>query len=245
MALDTSKNGYTLAFAAVLVVVVGALLSVAAISLKPFQQKNANLEKMQNILRAVNVSVPRKEAGKFYKRYVKQALVIDDKGNVVKDPKVPAFQVDLATELKKQPDRQEFPIFVSQKDGKTYYIIPLRGHGLWGPIWGYVSLKGDLNTIYGITFGHASETPGLGAEITQQYFQSQFKSEKIFDDKGQFRAVTVIKGYADPNNDKKDDGEVDALAGATITSNGVTAMMHERLKRYIPYFKKLKMGNHV
>lgn len=245
MALNMNKNGYTLLFATLLVVIVAVLLSVAAISLKPFQKKNADLEKMQNILRAINVFVPRKEAGKFYKEYVKEALVVDSCGEVVDNPPVLAFGVDLATEVKKSPENQELPIFRAEKEGYTYYIIPLYGHGLWGPIWGYLSLKEDLNTVYGVTFDHATETPGLGAEITQHYFQVQFESEKIFDDKGNFRAVTAIKGYSDPNGDKKDDGEVDALSGATITSNGVTAMLHERLKRYLPYFKRLKMQNHA
>ena len=98
--------------------------------------------------------------------------------------------------------------------------------------------------MYGITFDHASETPGLGAEITQPYFQDQYKSEKIFDDQGHFRGIAAVKGYSDPDRDKKDDGRVDAISGATITSNGVTAMIRDRLRLYIPYFKELKMRNH-
>lgn len=244
MAWDTNKNGYTVIFATLLVVGVGTLLSVAAISLKPFQRENADLEKMQSILRAIRVQVDRSDAAESYREYIEQALVLDDSGNAVENPKTPAFHIDLATEIKKPLAAQGLPIFKAEKDGQTYYIIPLYGHGLWGPIWGYISLYSDLNTVYGITFDHASETPGLGAEITQPYFQNQYQSEKIFDEGGKFRGITAVKGYKDPNRDEKDDGRVDTISGATITSNGVTAMIYDRLQLYLPYFKKLKMRNH-
>ena len=127
-------------------------------------------------------------------------------------------------------------MFICNKEGKSFYIIPVRGKGLWGPIWGYLCLEGDMNTIYGASFGHKSETPGLGAEIETEKFQKEFTGKKIFDASGNFVSVKVIKGGAAPTNLHG----VDAISGATITSDGVTEMFKRTLNNYIPYFKKAK-----
>src|SRR5690606_1153492 len=121
--------------------------------------------------------------------------------------------------------------------GEEYYIIPLRGNGLWNAIWGYVSLKSDANTIAGTTFDHAGETPGLGAEIIKPFFEERFVDEKVFDENGNLVGVSVVKGYTDAGN--KNDHTVDIISGATITSVGVSNMIQERLKHYKTYFKSL------
>ena len=111
----------------------------------------------------------------------------------------------------------------------------MRGKGLWDAIWGYIALKDDVNTIKGAVFDHKAETPGLGAEITQTWFRKRFDDEKIFDDAGNFIGVSVAKGYQ--GGDNKDDNAIDAISGATITGDGVTDMISERLINYLPYFK--------
>ena len=112
------------------------------------------------------------------------------------------------------------------------YVFPLSGKGLWGPIWGYLSLDEDLNTVYGAYFDHKSETSGLGAEIATEHFQSQFSGKKIFNSENQFVAVKTNKRGAQNEN------EVDAISGATITSTSVSEMLESCLNKYLPYIEK-------
>jgi Na+-transporting NADH:ubiquinone oxidoreductase subunit C len=237
--MHKDSNKATFLFSSGMVVVVAVLLSVAAISLAPYQDKNIRIEKMKNILSSVGVPSETSNAEQLFKKYITEQVVLDKSGEPAPG-KVAAFDIDLKKELDKaktgDEEHQLFPLFVCKKDGKSYYIIPVRGKGLWGPIWGYLSLEGDMNTIYGASFGHKSETPGLGAEIETNNFQDQFKGKKIFDEAGNFVSVKAVKGGADP----ADLHGVDAVSGATITSNGVTEMFKRTLNNYIPYFKKTK-----
>ena len=149
-----------------------------------------------------------------------------------------AFTIKLNNEIKKPATEQRFPLYRASVDEQSYYIIPLRGAGLWDAIWGYIALKEDKNTIQGAVFDHKGETAGLGAEITQQWFQDRFVGEKIFDLQGNLVGINVSKTNNDPNDSDKDDHEVDAISGATITGDGVTDMIIERLQHYLPYFEK-------
>ena len=121
--------------------------------------------------------------------------------------------------------------------------MELRGNGLWNAIWGYISLKNDLNTIKGVSFDHKGETAGLGAEITKDWFQESFIDEKVFNNDGELIGITVLKGNNDPKNENKDDHKVDAISGSTITGDGVTSMIKERLNNYLPYFEKLNLNS--
>lgn len=221
-----------------MVVIVAVLLSLAAIGLGPYQAQNVKTEKMQNILASIGVNSEAKESEKLFNKYIKEQLVLNSKGERVTNG-ITAFDVDLKKELDKarmgKADEQLFPLFVFNKDSKWYYVIPVRGKGLWGPIWGYVALGGDMNTVYGASFGHKGETPGLGAEIDTEGFQKQFAGKKIFDESGNFVSVKVVKGGAAP----EDLHGVDAISGGTITSNGVTEMLKRTLSNYIPYFKSI------
>lgn len=236
--MNKNSSGFTFLFSSVMVIVVAVLLASAAIVLGPYQAKNIRLEKMQNILSSIGVKTTREEAEKLYNQYVKEQLVLNSKGVPVAE-KISAFDIDLKKELDKarlgKANEQLFPLFVFDKDGKLYYIIPVRGKGLWGPIWGYVALEGDLNTVYGASFGHKAETPGLGAEIETEEFQKQFKGKKIFDDAGNFVSVHLIKGGAAP----EDLHGVDAVSGGTITSTGVSEMLQRTISSYLPYFKTI------
>jgi len=102
-----------------------------------------------------------------------------------------------------------------------------------------------LNTVKGVKFGHKAETPGLGAEITKKWFENQFVGEKIFDKNGNFRGITLLKGNKDPENKDKEDHEIDAISGSTLTCNGVTEMLQERLKHYLPFFEKIKKNDQL
>ena len=231
--MDVNKNSYTLGFAAIMVVIVAALLSVAYIKLKPYQDTNIELEKKQNILSSIGITVERDAAEKAYDTYITGELVLNNKGEEVDGS---AFDIDLSKEIKKEASAQLLPLFISEVDGRAMYIIPLRGKGLWGPIWGFISLEEDLNKVYGAVFDHKGETPGLGAEINTPKFQMQFKENKTIFEGEEFISIAVIKG----RKTKGDKHAVDGISGGTITSDGVSDMLSERLSMYLPYFAKIK-----
>jgi len=228
--MNRNSNAYTFIFAIILVVIVATLLAFVSESTKEKRANNVKLEKMQNILSTIGVDVSREEAGKVFKEYVKQELSLKEDGTV--DTTIDAFKINLSHELKKPANQQRFPIYITEKEGKKFYVIPLHGAGLWDAIWGYMSLEEDKNTIVGASFDHAGETPGLGAEINQSWFEDQFKGEQIMEG-SKFVSVKVVKGGV-PTSDLHG---VDAISGGTITSDGVSDMIEERLERYLPYFK--------
>jgi Na+-transporting NADH:ubiquinone oxidoreductase subunit C len=233
--MNKNSSGFTFGFASAMVIIVAVLLSLCAIGLKSYQESNVRAEKMQNILQSVGVTAEMKDAEATFNKFIKEKVVLDISGKAVSGD-VDAFDIDLKKEQDKiktgDGDKQLFPLFVFEKDNQTYYVIPVRGKGLWGPIWGYVALEKDMNTVYGASFGHKGETPGLGAEIAQPPFQRQFRGKKIFES-GDFVSVKVVKGGAQPG----DLHGVDAISGGTVTSNGVSEMLARTLKSYIPYFK--------
>jgi len=232
----TNTNGYTFMFAIIMVVVVASVLAFTATTLQPIQSENVRQEKMQNILATVGIETERSESEELYNKYITETVALKEDGSV--NDKVDAFEVDLARELKKPGEEQVYPLYIANIDGAKYYIIPLRGKGLWDAIWGYIALKDDINTIKGAVFDHKGETPGLGAEITQVWFRERFTDEKIYDGSGNLIGVSVVKGNVGPSN--KEDNKVDAISGATITGDGVSDMISERLQHYLPYFKKQK-----
>ena len=235
--MDINKNSYTVVFASIMVIIVAAALAYAAIGLKPFQDSNIVLEKKQNILSSVGITIDRENAQAKYSEYIKSEIVLNNKGEEVKGS---AFDIDLSKEMKKDVNTQLLPLFISQIDGATSYIIPLRGKGLWGPIWGFIALKDDLTTVYGAVFDHKGETPGLGAEINQPFFQEPFAGKTIFEGLN-FTSIKVVKvGYS-----KGDMHAVDGISGGTITSDGVTDMLSERLSMYLAYFEKIKAKSEV
>ena len=234
--MNVDKNSYTFSFAIVMVIVVAGLLSFTAINLKKPQLKNIELEKKQNILSSIGINVERDQAGLNFDKYIKEKIVLNSSGEEVKGD---AFKIDLSKELKKNKKDQLLPLYVANVEGEKKYIIPLRGKGLWGPIWGFLSLENDFNTVYGAVFDHKSETPGLGAEINQyEDFQQQFEGKQILEG-AKVVSITVWKGGAKPD----DVHGVDGISGGTITSDGVTYMLEERLNMYAPYFKNMLEQN--
>lgn len=235
--MNRDSNGYTFIFATIMVVAVASILAFLATFLKPMQDENMKNEKMQNILSTIGVSgISREEAKGKFDEFIKKQVALKADGS--QDEAANAFDIDLKNELKKPVEKQLFPVYVAEKDGNKFYIIPLRGAGLWDAIWGYIALKDDFNTIQGVAFDHKGETPGLGAEIKQDWFVKMFENEKIFSSNGELVGVAVTKGNNDAIN--KDDNKVDAISGATITGNGVTDMIAERLAHYKPFIENQK-----
>jgi len=230
--MDVNKNSYTFGFASIMVIVVSLILSSASIILKDAQDSNVELEKKQNILKSVGIDIIRDSAAIEYENYIIDQFVLNHLGEIQEGS---AFDVDLSKEIKKDISTQKLPLYIAEVEEELKYIIPLRGKGLWGPIWGFVSFNDDLEngTVFAAVFDHKGETPGLGAEINKAFFQDPFKGKTIFEE-GEFVSIIVQKGGANGDIHK-----VDAISGGTITSDGVTYMLHERLKRYIPYFEYL------
>jgi Na+-transporting NADH:ubiquinone oxidoreductase subunit C len=222
-----------------MVMLVATLLSFVAEQLKPFQEKNIEIEKKLDILRSVGIArdlddVKDKDiyVEEAYDKNISKSFAINPEGELKAD--VEAFKINLKAELAKSSEDRNLPVFVYvDEDGKEIHILPLQGKGLWGPIWGYISLEEDLTTIYGAIFAHSKETPGLGAEINTDWYQAQYLGKKIFDDAGKFTSVRVVKGGADPD----DPHAVDAISGGTITSVALQEMMEECLGNYETYFK--------
>ncbi|WMI68393.1 Na(+)-translocating NADH-quinone reductase subunit C [Mangrovimonas sp. YM274] len=248
MSNKTDSNVYTVLFAIGMVVVVGALLAFTAASLKGTIGKNVELEKKQNILYAMGVNendessavfVDKSEAPELFSKYITKQLVMQG-GEVSEDDNAYLIDIKKAKEAAEgDASKRQLPIFVGEKDGKTFYIAPVYGKGLWDAIWGYVSMDENM-VVQGAYFDHKGETPGLGANIKERFFMDDFIGEHLLDSSGNFKGIDVAKGNADPKNENKTDNEVDAIAGATITGNGVAAMLKSDLQLYKPFFDNLK-----
>jgi Na+-transporting NADH:ubiquinone oxidoreductase subunit C len=247
MSKRTDSNSYTMIFAVVMVFVVGSLLAFLASSLKPAIKENERIEKQQNILYAMGVNenegssanfVSTTVAGAEFKKYIKKQLVLE--GNKISESQ-DAYLIDVKKQQANAKDGKvrKLPLFVGEKEGKTFYVAPIRGKGLWDAIWGYVSMDENM-VVQGAYFDHKGETPGLGANIKQRYFMDDFIGEHLLTEAGVFKGITVKKGNNDAVNEDKTDYEVDAIAGATITGDGVSAMIKKDLSLYVSYFKNLK-----
>lgn len=247
MSKKTDGNAYTVLFAVGMVLVVGALLAFLASYFKPTIDENKRIEKQQNILYAMGVNendesnaifVSKDKVGEEFSKYITKQLVIQG-GNVSEDDKAYLIDVKKQQSLAKEGNERQLPLFIGEKDGKTFYIAPIRGKGLWDAIWGYVAMDANM-VVQGVYFDHKGETAGLGANIKLRFFMDDFSGENLMNDSGSFVGINISKSNGDPLNNDKNDNEVDAIAGATITGDGVSAMLKSELRLYVPYFKTLK-----
>lgn len=246
MSKRTDSNSYTILFAIGMVLIVGTLLAYVASSLKEKITENKRIEKQQNILYAMGVNendensvifVSKDIVASEFEKYITKQLVITGT-DAVEDEN--AYLIDLKKEeaaSKAENRARKLPLFIGNKDNVQYYIIPVRGKGLWDAIWGYVAIDEQL-IVQGVYFDHAGETPGLGSNIKERFFMDDFKGEHLLDG-DVFKGISVSKGNYDPKNLDKTDFEVDAIAGSTITGNGLAAMLKKDLKMYMPYLKTL------
>lgn len=209
--MSTNSNAYTLIYAAVMVVIVAFLLSFISSSLKERQDQNVKFDKMKQILSAINVNDVVDAQGE-YDKYVK--TILDAEG----------------ADLNQGNDFDKVDgtiIYQCDVDGATKFVIPMTGNGLWGPIWGYIALDEDRQTVYGIYFNHESETPGLGAEIVSDAFKTPFHGKSIVKD-GKLTSIAVVKkGQSAEGQDY-----VDGISGGTITSTAVSDMLKSTLANY-------------
>ncbi len=244
------SDSYVFRYAIIMVVLVAAVLSAVAMVLKPAQDKNVAVARKQAILAAANIKAEPANTIELYNQYIVEEEVISPEGEVIgvfRDQKlvegdVRAFDLNLKEELYKKGRGEEYhlPLYIADVNGTRMYIFPLLGRGLWGPVYGNLALGDDLNTVVGSMFGHDKETPGLGAEIELPMFESQFLGKQIFDEKGNFTSIMVLKGASKVLPPQQLIHGVDAITGGTITSNGVSDMLRDNLKSYLPYIQKQK-----
>jgi len=234
---NVDSNAYTLGFATVIVVGVALILSGMSVLLKERSVANKILDDKSSILASVDRSITKATADGIFDDKV-QSLVVSFDGSSKKLPTKEVLDIDLRKEFKKDVSDRNAPVYVYKGDEGNKYIFPMRGNGLWDEIWGFMCVKEDFNTVSGISFDHAGETPGLGAEITKDWFKDNFKNEKLFNDKGEYVGIEVLKGKNNPANSELH--KVDGMSGATITGDGVSEMIDKSLQGYLPFIKKSK-----
>ena len=225
MKFNTNSNTYIIIYSVVMVVVVAVLLSLAALGLQDRQQANMLNEKKTQIVKALGED----PATVSYDSVIASAVILDASGAVVSEDVNEVFAA--LNDLKASYAAERYPLFVATSG----VVAPLYGAGLWGPIWGYIALDGDMDTVKGVVFDHAGETPGLGAEITTPKHQAMYPGKTIYEGEA-IVGVTLKKGGADKSNSH----EVDAITGGTKTSDGVTAMISDCLNYYKPYFDAVR-----
>lgn len=248
--MKTFSNRYIYIYSTILIVIVALVLAFVSQSLKPMQQNNIKAENMQMILSCAGIKVDRQVAEDSYNKYIIAEYTVNNKGEIIdkyENQKLSQgsdrpFELSVKKQFKMlnslDSNSAKLPIFVCKTDkGDTIYILSVRGAGLWGDIWGNIALQSDLKTIQGVIFDHESETPGLGAKIKDDpMFAKSFERKTIFEDDGiDFTGIKVEK-----RADKNDIHKVDALSGATLTSNGVSDMIQKGLNFYLPFLNNLK-----
>ena len=232
--INTNSDAYAIIYSAIVVVIVAFLLAGVSSVLKPMQNANVELDKKKQILASLNErNLP--DAAAKYDELIEKDIIVDAQGNEVASKG--GFNVS-----NDAIDENNLPLYIANVDGKKKYILPMTGNGLWGGIWGYIALNDDCNTIYGVYFSHASETPGLGAEIAGDKFQNRFTKDKdgnaleiakkVYNENGEV-ALAVEKGKGVATAEY----HIDAVSGATITCNGLQNMLVTKLAPYYNYLK--------
>ena len=232
--MNTNKNSYTLIYTTVMIVVITFLLMFVSSALKERQIANIELDKKRQILSSLQLDLRGQDVKALFDKHIVNGLVINSNAEILNESIEAAFNIDIAREMAKPLNERQLPIFIADVNGQKIYILSLRGAGLWGPLWGYLALDNDRNTIFGVNFSHASETPGLGSQIAERPFQEQFVGKRILNDRREFVSVAVMKAGQRAEGRQ----QVDALTGGTITCKGVETMLYNSLNQYDSFFQQ-------
>ncbi len=235
--INTNSNVYIIVYSVVMVLIVAFLLAFVSKALQSKSDANVAIDKKSQILAALNIrNLASDQIEAKYSEVVVADQVLDSNGNIVKDGK--SKDADGFTMSSKDIDENNVPLYVCKVNGETKYVVPVYGMGLWGSLWGYISINSDGKTVFGAYFSHQSETAGVGALITEEKFQNQFKNKVIFDDSG--RVMLSVVKIGKKVEGLSVDSRCDAITGATLTSNGVDGMIKTSLKYYANIFKNEK-----
>jgi len=248
--LNKNSSGYIFGFALAVILVCGVLLSTVSQALSERQYMERELERKNFILKSalgeeiVDMSKP--DIAAMYENRVKESVVTPE-GKVVEG--VAVTDINLRKEYKrlekdgsiKAGEEVRLPVYEVMNaagDQVEYYVFPTYGFGLWDNIWGYLALKGDLNTVQGYVLDHKGETPGLGARITEDKVQNRYRQEKTIFDGSELVAVTMMKGEG--NDYSSNAHAIDGMSGATLTADGVNNMMNTYLNLYLSFINSKK-----
>ncbi len=245
------SNTYIIIFSAIMTIVIGGLMSLTSVVLKPMQNKQVELDTKKKILGAVMDISSIKEPNEIlalYDQRVNSAVVdidgspieLDENGN----PMI-AEKVNVQKNYKVEPEERLYPVYMFMKEGSEEvdaYIFPMFGAGLWDWISGYIAVDDDLSTVRGIAFDHKQETPGLGARITDKEIQDRYVGKKLYDEIGALQSIKMVKGEGNAGLGVH---QVDGLSGATMTANGVNDMLDHYLTCYNAFISKQKNGNKI
>lgn len=247
----------TVLVATALCLVCSIAVSAAAVMLRPLQDINKAIDLQKNIVAVSGVDVAGRSVPEVFDEFEARVVDLDsgtfttavdpaefDQRAASKDPArsepVPREQ-DLA-QIKRRENLAEVYLIRDEAGAIERIILPVRGYGLWSTLWGYMALEGDGNTVIGLSFYEHAETPGLGGEVDNPSWKAQWEGKRVYDAQGQVQ-LHLAKGSIDhskpANNDK-----VDALAGATLTSNGVTKMVEYWMGEngFRPFLNNLREG---
>ena len=234
--INTNSNLYIITYSVLMVVIVAFLLAFVSKSLQSKSEANVAIDKKSQILSALNIrNLESEQIEKKYSDVIVADQVLDKHGNIVKDGK--NKDEDAFIMSSKDISENLLPLYVCKIDGETKYVVPVYGMGLWGALWGYISINKDGNTVYGSYFSHQSETAGLGALITEKKFQDQFKNKVIF---GNSKVLLSVVKAGKKVNGLPNNSRCDAVTGATLTSDGADEMLKTSLKKYTNIFKNIK-----
>ncbi|SDZ79350.1 Na(+)-translocating NADH-quinone reductase subunit C [Microbulbifer marinus] len=258
MANKDSVKG-TLLVALVMCLVCSVVVSTAAVMLKPAQQANAALDMKRNVLMAGGLLEDSKaSAAEVEQAFASVTIKYVDLETGKFTDEAPAggsgrAASKIASASEKLPPEQDKAkiirrentkeVYLVEKDGELQRIIlPVRGYGLWGQLYGFLALESDLKTVAGLGFYEHKETPGLGGEVDNPNWKAQWVGKEVYDENGNVK-IDVIKGSVDPNSPQAEH-QVDGLSGATLTSNGVDNLINFWLgsEGYGPFLKNLKAG---
>lgn len=233
--MNKQSTSYTILYIIGLVLIVGTALTATSLALRSRQNENIKADKMRQILASALITTSKGEnVVDLFNRVIVKQIVVNSAGQEIEGES--AFDIDVAEQAKLPADERRLPVYVCRTDDGDKYILPAYGAGLWGPIWGYVSLDSDGSKIYGAFFAHQSETPGLGAEIEKPKFCKEFQGKELFKN-GLFYPIAVVKAGQHPQNEAD---YVNGISGGTITSKGVSDMLDNCLSPYKNYLDKLR-----
>ena len=229
--MNKESNLYTIIYSIIVVVIVAVMLAYTSEALHPLQARNIAIDKIRQLLTSINIESTHSDAEQLFEKYIADSYLVNLQGE-----KVPgdALKTELAGELAKPEAERKYPVFEALLDGNKKYILSMRGAGLWGPIWGFIALNDDKNTVYGASFDHEGETPGLGAEIGMPPFEHEFIGKKFFDPENKFVSIAVVKAGKTAHGQDY----VDGISGGTITSQAVNDMLKSSIGAYEMFLRK-------
>ena len=255
---NKESTGRTLFVALAVSLVASVFVAGSAVALKPVQIENRLLDKQRSILSIAGLGgdqLSSREVKELFNSRIK-ARVVDlstgeyndsldpvtfDPLKASKDPKQ-SMALSGAQDIALIKRREQYTtVYMVEKDGQLEsLILPIRGYGLWSTLHGFLAIKPDLNTVIGLGFYQHAETPGLGGEVDNPKWKAMWPGKTLFDASGK-PVIKIVKGGVDPAS--PDAGhQVDALAGATLTSNGVDRLLQFWLgeQGFGPYLAKLR-----